>query len=272
VQGGVEVSKKILIVEDESDIRAALVAWLEDEEYEVAQSSNGIDGLAEFERFHPDLALLDMNLPGASGIDLCRRIRQVSSVPLVMFTAVADMEEVQAAIDVGATDFVLKHSGFDELLDRISEHLHVERQHISRTEFDDSYPAQLLTTPETQTADQEGTFEIYPADGSGKPQRPTTADLWTWGGFYFGFREGQNLWTYGGRHVGRFTRDDIIRPDGLYMGGVVDGRLIVDWHKTARRASSFTPSANRGGHSRFADREPFDMLMGYKEFPGPDEV
>lgn len=55
------MSKKILIVEDESDIRAALVAWLEDEEYEVAESSNGIDGLAEFERFHPDLALLDMN-------------------------------------------------------------------------------------------------------------------------------------------------------------------------------------------------------------------
>ena len=68
------MSKKILIVEDESDIRAALVAWLEDEEYEVAESSNGIDGLAEFERFHLDLALLDMNLPGASGIDLCRRI------------------------------------------------------------------------------------------------------------------------------------------------------------------------------------------------------
>ena len=205
------MSKKILIVEDESDIRAALVAWLEDEKYEVAESSNGIDGLAEFERFHPDLALLDMNLPGMSGVELCRSMRQVSQIPLVMFTAVADAEEVQAAIDVGATDFVLKHSGFDELVDRISEHLDIERQSISRSELDEAIPALAVKVAEAPPAGAEHTIG---ADSAGDPrsfENPSTDDLWNWDGEYFGFREDGNLWTHDGRHVGRFRRGDEIR-------------------------------------------------------------
>lgn len=267
------VSKKILIVEDESDIRAALVAWLEDEEFEVAEASNGIDGLAEFERFHPDLALLDMNMPGMSGVELCRSIRQVSRIPLVMFTAVADVDEVQAAIDVGATDFVLKHSGFDELVDRISEHLDVERHRISKAELDEAFPELAVMVPDASPGGAGRTIE---ADSAGDPhssENPTTDDLWNWEGEYFGFREDGNLWTHDGRHVGRFRRDEeIFRPDGVYMGELFEGRLVVDWHKTARRASSFTPSVNRGGHTRFADREPFDMMLGYKDFPGPDQI
>ena len=62
------MSKKILIVEDDSDIRAALVAWLEDEDFEVAEATDGVDGIAEFKRFQPDLALLAMNMPGLNGI------------------------------------------------------------------------------------------------------------------------------------------------------------------------------------------------------------
>ncbi|TDI92974.1 MAG: response regulator [Chloroflexi bacterium] len=266
------MSKKILIVEDDSDIRAALVAWLEDEDFEVAEATDGVDGLAEFKRFQPDLALLDMNMPGLNGIELCTVLRQITDVPLIMFTAAGDLDAVEEAIARGATDFVLKDTGFDELVNRISGHLNIERQNISKAEFDDAYPAQVVKTPEPQSGGIGQTIELDAADGPGTPESPFAGDLWTWSGDYFGFRDGQNLWTYEGRHVGRFRRDEIFRPDGLYMGDLVDGRLVVDWHKTARRASSFTPSENRGGHTHFADREPFDMMLGYKDFPGPDQI
>ncbi|MCZ6538549.1 MAG: response regulator [Chloroflexi bacterium] len=267
------MSKKILIVEDESDIRAALVAWLEDEDFEVAEAADGIDGLAEFKRFQPDLALIDMNMPGLNGTELCTVLRQFTEVPLIMFTAAGDLDAVQEAIAQGATDFVLKDTGFDELVNRISGLLSVERQSISKAELEDAHPAQLLKTPESQTVGTERTLEINPADGSRAPENPSTADLWTWGGEYFGFRDGENLWTNEGRHVGRVRRnDEVFRPNGAYMGDLIQGRLIVDWRKTARRASSFTPSDDRGGHTGFANREPLDMLIGFKDFPGPDEV
>lgn len=269
VRGRYEVSKKILIVEDEPDIRAALAAWFEDEGFEISEADNGLGGLLEFERFDPDLALLDMDMPGMNGVELCSRIRELSPIPLVMFTAAADVENVQAAIDEGATDWVLKHNGFDALIDRITDHLNVERQNINTSEFDEPVAAQVLNSPEHDTSSTEHKLNI---DDSGEfdTDSPTPDDLWTWSGEYFGFREGDELWTHDGRHVGRFRRGaEIFRPDGLYMGVVMEGRLIVDWHRTARRASSFTPSADRSGHRRFAERTPFDMQIGFKDFLSP---
>jgi DNA-binding response OmpR family regulator len=266
------VSKKILIVEDEPDIRAALVAWLEDEDFEVAEATYGVDGLSVFKEFLPDLALLDMNMPGLSGIELCTVLRQFTEVPLIMFTAAGDLDGVQEAIAQGATDFVLKDTGFDELVKRITEHLSVERNGISEDELGEAYPAQVMKTPEVQSGGTGQTLEVNSDDGAAASANATSNDLWTWSGDYFGFRDGQNLWTREGRHVGRFRRDEVFRPDGLYLGDLVKGCLIVDWHKTPRRASSFTPSDDRGGIRQFADRDPFDMLIGFKDFPGPDEV
>ena len=264
------MSKKILIVEDEADIRAVLTAWLEDEDFEVAEASDGIAGREEFDRFQPDLALLDMNMPGMDGVELCKSLRKVTDIPLIMFTAAADLEAVHAAIAEGATDFILKDSGFDELVNRITEHLNVERHSISDAELGESIPSQLVSPTESQTSGIEGTLRIDES-GAQLAENPSADDLWTWGGDYFGFRDDENLWTYNGRHVGRFRRDEVFRADGSYMGDAKHGRLVIDWRKTARRASSFTPSASRGGHRRFSDREPFDMMDGFKDFPNPDQ-
>jgi CheY-like chemotaxis protein len=269
---GARVSKKILIVEDEADIRAALTAWFEDEGFETAEADNGIGGLMEFERVRPDIALLDMNMPGMSGIELCQRIREFSETPLVMFTAEADVDEVQTAIAKGATDWVLKQGGFDALIDRITAHLSVERESMSTTELDEPVSAQVLSPLEPTSS---GSSQRVGIDALGEIEIdvPSPDDLWTWSGEYFGFRDGAELWTYEGVHAGRFRRDtEIFRPDGLYMGDVIDGRLIVDWHKTARRASSFAPSDDRSGRQKYSDREPFDMQIGYKDFPSVTEL
>ena len=171
VRGRYEVSKKILIVEDEADIRAALVAWFEEEGFETTESDNGIGGLLEYERSQPAIALLYMDMPGMNGVELCSRIRALSPIPLVMFTVAADVGKVEAAIEEGATDWILKHNGFDALIDRITEHLNVERRSICEADFDQGVAAQILTTPERDMSsaghridiDQVGEFEpIHP--------------------------------------------------------------------------------------------------------------
>jgi len=169
---------------------------------------------------------------------------------------------------------VLKNSGIDELIDRISDHLAVERKHLSVTELEEAIPANVLATSLGVGAPAViGQAVGIGANGDLNIDSPSADDLWTWSGEYFGFRDGAELLTFEGRHVGRFRRNsDIYRPDGLYLGEVMDGRLIVDWHKTARRASSFIPSAGRSGHNKFADREPFDMQIGFKDFPGVDST
>lgn len=246
-----------------------LVAWLEDEDFEVVEASDGIAGRQEFDRFQPDLALIDMNMPGMNGIELCKSLRQVTDIPLVMFTAAADLDGVHRAIAEGATDFVLKDTGYDELVNRITEHLEVKRQGISGAELGEPIPSQVTRSGDPQTGGIEGTLRIDES-GSRITEKPSADDLWTWGGDYFGFRDGENLWTHDGRHVGRFRRDEVFRSDGSYMGDAKHDRLVIDWSKTGRRASSFTPSGNRSGHRRFSDREPFDMMRGFKDFPGPD--
>lgn len=266
------MTKKILIVEDEADIRAALAAWFEEEGFETAEADNGLGGLVEFERTNPDIALLDVNMPGMTGIELCHEIRRFSRTPLVMFTADADADEVKTAIAEGATDWVLKQGGFDALIDRINEHLNLERHSMSGSELGEPISAQVLSPLEAQSDRIERTVTVK-SDGELSVDSPTPDDLWTWGGEYFGFRDGAELWTYEGIHVGRFRREtEIFRSDGLYMGDLMDGRLIVDWHKTARRASSFTPFERRSGRDKFADREPIDMQIGFKDFPSVSDL
>ena len=102
-----KVSKKILIVDDEADIRAALVAQFEEEGFETTESDNGIGGLLEFERFHPDLALLDMDMSGKNGVELWSKIRELSRIPFVMFTATTDVEEQAARTGGGVLEVIM---------------------------------------------------------------------------------------------------------------------------------------------------------------------
>ncbi|NBN97091.1 MAG: response regulator, partial [Actinobacteria bacterium] len=78
---------RLLMVEDDPSIRAALGLALEDEGYEVLQSPNGRTGLAMLAEESPDIVLLDLRLPDISGFDVCREMRQRSSVPIIIVTA-----------------------------------------------------------------------------------------------------------------------------------------------------------------------------------------
>ncbi len=94
--------------------------------------------------------------------------------------------------------------------------------------------------------------------------------MWTWGGIYFGYREGVELWTYDGKHIGRFQEDEVYSPNGSYLGEVMNGnRLIVSLQKSHKRSYSFAPYANRTPYIPYMNYIGYMMYVGYEDFPAP---
>ncbi|NBP50773.1 MAG: DNA-binding response regulator [Actinobacteria bacterium] len=110
---------RILTVEDDERIRAAVRLALEDEGWEVDESPNGEEALAAFRRAPADVVLVDIMLPGMSGFDLCRNLRRFSDVPIVVVTARSDTHDVVAGLEAGADDYLTKPFAPKELSARI---------------------------------------------------------------------------------------------------------------------------------------------------------
>lgn len=113
------VMAKILIVEDEANIARFLELELKHEGYEVEKAPDGRLGLQKALEGNFDLILLDIMLPGLSGIEVCRRVRMESRVPIIMLTAKDDVTDKVAGLDMGADDYMTKPFAIEELLARI---------------------------------------------------------------------------------------------------------------------------------------------------------
>ncbi len=113
---------KILIVEDEAKIARFLELELKHEGYEVQTAGDGFGGLQAAQSFQPDLLVLDLMLPGISGIEVCRRLRAAevtASLPILMLTAKDDVSDKVMGLDMGADDYMTKPFAIEELLARI---------------------------------------------------------------------------------------------------------------------------------------------------------
>ena len=113
------MSAKILVIEDEERIREFLHRGLTFEQYRVDTASDGQVGLDKARDNPPDLVLLDLMLPGIDGIEVCRRLRAVSDVPILMLTAKETIEDRVIGLDAGADDSLVKPFAFDELMARV---------------------------------------------------------------------------------------------------------------------------------------------------------
>ena len=110
---------RILTVEDDERIRTAVRLALEDEGWTVEEAESGEDALNAFTAQAADVVLIDIMLPGIDGFDVCRSIRRVSDVPIVMVTARADTHDVVAGLEAGADDYLTKPFAPKELSARI---------------------------------------------------------------------------------------------------------------------------------------------------------
>ncbi|HET6653709.1 MAG TPA: response regulator transcription factor [Nocardioides sp.] len=110
---------RVLVVEDEESYSDALAYMLRKEGFEVSLAATGPDALTEFEKTGADIVLLDLMLPGLPGTEVCRRIRQVSSVPVIMVSAKDSEVDKVVGLELGADDYVTKPYAPRELVARI---------------------------------------------------------------------------------------------------------------------------------------------------------
>jgi two-component system KDP operon response regulator KdpE len=113
------MAPRILIVDDEPNILGTVSPLLRARGYDVFSAMNGRAGLEAVERDKPDLIVLDLGLPDMDGVEVCRHMRQATSVPIVVLSARGAEGDKVAALDAGADDYVTKPFGTEELLARI---------------------------------------------------------------------------------------------------------------------------------------------------------
>lgn len=110
---------KILIVDDEAKILDIIDAYLVAKKYSVYKAINGKMALDKFEKQHPDLVVLDLMLPDIDGLTVCKKIREISNVPIIMLTAKSDEEDILTGLKLGADDYMVKPFSPKELVARI---------------------------------------------------------------------------------------------------------------------------------------------------------
>jgi DNA-binding response OmpR family regulator len=110
---------RVLVVDDEESILDFVEMGLRYEGFEVERELDGPAALAAIERRRPDLVVLDLNLPGLDGLEVCRQIRRRSDLPIIMLTARGDVDERVEGLEAGADDYLPKPFKFKELLARV---------------------------------------------------------------------------------------------------------------------------------------------------------
>jgi DNA-binding response OmpR family regulator len=152
--------RRILVVDDEPKIREIVVAYLQNESYDVVEAADGDEALASFGRHSIDLVILDVMLPGRDGIEVLREVRRRSDVPVIMLTARAEEMDRVVGLSVGADDYVTKPFSAKELVARVKAVLRRARTDPATA------PGDVLGVPglEIDTVRHEVTCDGHPVE------------------------------------------------------------------------------------------------------------
>ena len=143
------VSKqKILIVDDDNNIAELIALYLTKECFETKIVNDGEEALKEFVRFHPDLIILDLMLPGIDGYQVCRELRSTSQVPIIMLSAKGEIFDKVLGLELGADDYMIKPFDSKELVARVKAVLRRYQPPVQ--------------TPASSVTEQHGNFVEYP--------------------------------------------------------------------------------------------------------------
>lgn len=117
------MSEKILVIDDEEPTVQLISMLLERRGFEVIKAYRAEDGLRKAYRYQPALVLLDIMMPDMDGWEVCKRLREMSDVPIIFLTARSDVKDVVKGLEMGADDYVVKPYENDELVARVRAHL-----------------------------------------------------------------------------------------------------------------------------------------------------
>jgi two-component system OmpR family response regulator len=154
------VEQRILVVDDDLNISQLVKLYLEKEGYSVECSANGIDALKAFKANPPSLVVLDLMLPGMDGWEVCREIRKISDIPIIMLTAKGETFDKVLGLELGADDYMVKPFDPKELIARIKAVLRRRRPQkdavrqiaypnlsVNISDYTVSYHSRLLELP-----------------------------------------------------------------------------------------------------------------------------
>ena len=139
--------KRVLLVDDDQSIIEVQKMYFEKEGYQVATCMQGDKAVAAFESFNPDIIILDLMLPGMDGNDICREIRKVSDVPIIMLTARTDTLDKIIGLELGADDYVPKPFEPKELLARVKAVLRRSDKKAAPVEQSQEKSTEIVTYP-----------------------------------------------------------------------------------------------------------------------------
>jgi DNA-binding response OmpR family regulator len=137
------LKETILIIDDDADLAKIVQINLEREGYKTVAASSGVEGLQKAYSSQPDLVILDIMMPGMDGWTTCRRLREISDVPIIMLTARGMESDIVKGLELGADDYIVKPFGTKELLARI--HALLRRTDTSSTKRPPIYSDGELT-------------------------------------------------------------------------------------------------------------------------------
>ncbi len=142
-------AKRILVADDEVTLRDFISRNLRARSYTVVEACNGLEALALWETESPHLIILDIMMPRMDGLEVCKRIRERSTVPIIVLTALDTESDKVAALDLGADDYLTKPFGVEELLARV-------RAALRRTNWGEKVSAPGVKTFGSLEIDLEG--------------------------------------------------------------------------------------------------------------------
>lgn len=186
---------RILVVDDEPQLTRVLRTGLKARGYDVRVAADGLAGFETFSDWHPDLVITDLAMPTMDGLKLCRRLRAISQVPIIVLSAKGEEKIKVEALDIGADDFVTKPFGIDELLARVRASLRrAKTQPINETtqtvlevgDFHVDLESRKVSVRgrELRLTPKEFDLLIYFMNHSGKVLTHHTLLAAVWGGAY----------------------------------------------------------------------------------------
>ncbi len=187
--------QKILVVDDDENISELIRLYLEKEGFDVAIAGDGLEAIELFKRTTPDLVVLDIMLPGADGWQVCREIRKVSQIPVIMLSAKGETFDKVLGLELGADDYMVKPFEPKELTARVKAVLRRTGSNEKESQAEVVYP-NLLVNKTTYTVKVNGNEVQMPPKElellfflSSNPNKVYTRDQlleYIWGYDFFG--------------------------------------------------------------------------------------
>ena len=150
--------RRVLIVDDEETVREVVGQYLELEDFQILQATTGLEALRLAEKTPPDLVILDLTLPGIDGLEVCRRLRAASAVPILMLTARAEDAEKLEGFNAGADDYITKPFNPRELVARVQAIMRrLDALGVPAMVFDgDLHYGKITIRPSVRQVEREG--------------------------------------------------------------------------------------------------------------------